>query len=188
MPYLQQAIELDPDFASAYLLLAHAYDNIMEPARANEYYTKAFLLRDHASERERLLITAAYYVGVTGELDKSARTYQESIDAYPGMPAGYINLGTTLALLGQYEKAVEITLHGQRIFPDRTSTYDNLANYLLALQRLNEAHRHDRRAHGRKIDDFLLRNALYAWPFSLQTHRQCCNRSSGMRTTRSPKT
>jgi hypothetical protein len=40
---------------------------------ANEYMTKAFQLRDHTSERERLQITAYYYRTVTGELDKAAQ-------------------------------------------------------------------------------------------------------------------
>jgi eukaryotic-like serine/threonine-protein kinase len=48
-----------------------------EVGRASEYYTKAFQLREHASEREKLTITAAYYSSVTGELDKAAQTYQE---------------------------------------------------------------------------------------------------------------
>jgi len=37
--------------------LLYAY--LGEPARAMEYYTKAFQLRQHASERERLSIEAA---------------------------------------------------------------------------------------------------------------------------------
>ena len=43
---------------------------------------------DHASEREKLSITAAYYRNVTGELDKAAQTYQEQIENYPRKPAG----------------------------------------------------------------------------------------------------
>ena len=165
LPYFQQAIQLDPNFASAYLLLGHAYDNVMEPERANHYYTKAFELRDHSSKREKLAITAAYYAGVTGELDKAARTYQESIENYPRLLSGYINLGTSLASLGQYEKAVEMTLRGRSMFPERTSTYDNLANYLLALHRFDEVRNTISEANARKIDDFLLRNARYALAF-----------------------
>ncbi len=41
--------------------------------RASEYTTKAFQLREHASERERLNIAAEYYREVTGELDKASR-------------------------------------------------------------------------------------------------------------------
>ena len=45
--------------------------------------TKAFQLREHVSEREKLSITAIYYQSVTGELDKAAQTYQEEIESYP---------------------------------------------------------------------------------------------------------
>jgi tetratricopeptide (TPR) repeat protein len=57
--------------------------------RASEYFTKAFQLREHASEREKLTITADYYSNVTGELDKAAQTYQEEIESYPRDPAAY---------------------------------------------------------------------------------------------------
>ena len=67
-------------------------------ARASEYLTKAFQLREHASEREKLAITADYYSNVTGELDKAAQTYQEEIESYPRDSShAYINLGIVYA-------------------------------------------------------------------------------------------
>jgi len=54
--------------------------------RGREYFTKAFQLRDHASERERLAITADYYFNVTGELDKAAQTAEETIQNYARGP------------------------------------------------------------------------------------------------------
>ena len=71
LPFDQRAIELDPNFAMAYSAIGIHYFNLGEPARASEYLTKAFQLREHASERERLSITAHYYSSVSGELDKS---------------------------------------------------------------------------------------------------------------------
>ena len=50
-------------------------------------------MREHASEREKLAITADYYRDVTGELDKAAQTYQEQIESYPREPERYANLG-----------------------------------------------------------------------------------------------
>ena len=61
--------------------------------RASEYFTKAFQLREHASEREKLRIAADYYRNVTGELDKAAQTYQEAIESYPRDAGAYDNLG-----------------------------------------------------------------------------------------------
>ena len=44
-----------------YEAVGMAYSNLGELGRASEYFTKAFQLREHASEREKLAITADYY-------------------------------------------------------------------------------------------------------------------------------
>ena len=45
------------------------------------------------------------------------------------------------------------------------SSYENLANYALALQRFDEARQIIHEAQARKLDDFLFHNALYALAF-----------------------
>src|SRR6202041_1047986 len=82
LPYQQRAIELDPNFAMGYLAVGTDYFSLGELGRASEYFTRAFQLREHASEREKLAIAANYYKNVTGELDKAAQTFQEEIDSY----------------------------------------------------------------------------------------------------------
>jgi serine/threonine protein kinase len=67
LPYDQRAIELDPNFAMAYIALGNIYYSLGEVGRAGDYYTKAFQLREHASEREKLMIIADYYAAVTGD-------------------------------------------------------------------------------------------------------------------------
>ncbi len=93
LPYHQRAIELDPNFAMGYGAVGTDYINLGELGRASDYFTKAFQLREHASGREKLAITATYYSHVTGELDKAAQTYQEEIESYPREARGYVNLG-----------------------------------------------------------------------------------------------
>src|SRR5450631_3862186 len=83
LPYDHRAIELDPNFAMGYDAVGIDYTNLSELGRASEYYTKACQVREHASEREKLHITADYYSDVTGELDKAAQTFQEEIETYP---------------------------------------------------------------------------------------------------------
>ena len=134
-------------------------------ARASEYLTKAFQLREHASEREKLAISARYYSAVTGELDKAAQTYQEAIESYPREWSAYGSLGLVFANQGQYEKAVEVTRQASRLAPDRLDNYANLANYTLALQRFEEVRQLIHQVQARKYDDFILHNALYALAF-----------------------
>ena len=163
--YHARAIQLDPNFAMGYASLANDYQGLAELVRASEYYTKAFELREHAGERERLLITARYYENVTGERDKAAQAYQQLIENYSRYPTGYIGLGNVYAVQGKYEKAVEVTREAQQLAPERAAPYGNLANLLLALQRLDDARETIREAQERKFDDDILHNALYGLAF-----------------------
>src|SRR5450631_2492003 len=104
LTYDQRAIELDRNFAMGYRAVGVQYSNLGELGRASDYLTKAFQLREHASEREKLTITANYYHFVTGELDKAAQTYQELIESYPRDAGAYGSLAAVYAYQGQYEK------------------------------------------------------------------------------------
>ena len=160
------AIELDPNFAMGYLEVGIEYIHLGEAGRASEYFSKAFRLREHASEWEKLTIAAAYYQGVTGEVDKAAKTYQEQIESYPRDFRAYGNLGIVFSHQGQYEKATEMMTQALRLAPTSwLGNYTNLANYALALQRFDETRQVIHEAQTRKTDDFILHNALYALAF-----------------------
>ncbi|MGA2074319.1 MAG: hypothetical protein ABSH52_12530 [Terriglobia bacterium] len=165
LPYDQRAIELDPSFAVGYEAVGSDYSNLGEQGRANEYLTEAFKLRAHTSEWERLKITADYYLDVTGELDKAARTYQEQITTYPLRSAAYNNLGLVYALQGQYEKAAESTRQNIRLTPVRAGSYGNLANDAIALQHFDETRRIIHDAQARKMDHSVFHTILYALAF-----------------------
>ena len=163
LPYDQRAIQLDPTFAMGYLALGNDYSNLTEMGRGSEYYAKAFQLREHASEREKLIIAAAYYLAVTGELDKAAQTYELLIESYPRDRAAHVNLGNVFASQGQYEKAGDAIRQTVHLYPDDIAPYLNLVNTLLALQRFDEARQTIGLA--RKLDDYLLHDALYGLAF-----------------------
>ena len=164
LPFHQRAIELDPGFAVAYRAVGADYLGMGEVGRASEYYTKAFQLREHASELEKLFISTTYYENVTGELDKAAQTYQEEIQSYPHIPA-YIGLGNVYSKQGEHEKAAEAYRENLRLTPDSAIVYGNLAFSLLASQRLDQARQVIEQAQTRKLDDFVLREALYGLAF-----------------------
>jgi tetratricopeptide (TPR) repeat protein len=164
LPYHLRAIELDPGFAVAYRAAGADYGGMGETGRASEYYTKAFEVRERASGLERLLITTIYYENVTGELGKAAQAYQEQIQTYPHYPA-YTGLGVTHNELGEHEKAAGDYREQIRLTPDSVVGYGNLAFSLLALQHLDEARRVVGQAQARNLDDFVLRQALYASAF-----------------------
>jgi serine/threonine protein kinase/tetratricopeptide (TPR) repeat protein len=165
LPYDQRTIELDPNFAAGYMAVGIDYQSLGELGRASDYFTKAFQLREHASEREKLAIAANYYSSVTGELDKSAQTLQEEIESYPRKSSAYVNLGVSYVAQGQYEKAVEVGKQALRIAPNNATIYVSLLNQTLALQRFDETRQSIQEAQAKKIDNVVLRNALYALAF-----------------------
>ena len=168
LPYDQRAIQLDPNFAMGYSAVGVDYFELAQVERASEYFNKAFELRNHASERERLHITSSYYDTVTGELDKAAQTYQEEIESYPRVFSAYNNLGNVYALKGQYEKAIEMARKATEVARQgRLPSYinANLANFALALQRFDEVSQTIREAQALKVDDYLLHAASYALAF-----------------------
>jgi eukaryotic-like serine/threonine-protein kinase len=165
LPYDQHAIELDPNFVAGYVAMGVNYTALGQAARSSEYYAKAFQLRDHASEVEKLEIDAAYYLNVTGELDKAAKTYQEWVQNYPREVVAYGRLGIVYGEQGEYEKAAEVTKQERILAPDRLAAYDNLANDAVVLQRFDEAREIIRGAQARKMDDAIFHTDLYALAF-----------------------
>jgi len=165
LPYDQRAIELDPNFAMGYRAVGLGYAFLGQTERTSEYVTKAFQLREHASEREKLAITANYYQNVTRELDKAAQIYLEWIESYPREFGAYNNLGLAYAAQGQYEKAAEIVRQGKRREPDHAIWNENLANYTLALQRFGETRQIVQDAQARTGDDLIVHTAIYGLAF-----------------------
>ena len=165
LPYHQHAIELDPNFAMAYESVGVDYYSMGELGRASEYFTKAFQLRDHNSEREKLTIAAEYYQNVTGELEKAIQTYQERIASFPRGAAAHANLGNLYADQGEYEKAAEEYRESMILGAVHVADYANLANSLLALQKFDEARQTTQQALSRKLENYNLRTALYALAF-----------------------
>ena len=68
-PFFERAVELDPNFAMAYMGLSFGYANAGDIAKRNEYQRKAFALADRVSEFERLLISGRYHEQIAGELE-----------------------------------------------------------------------------------------------------------------------
>jgi serine/threonine protein kinase/Flp pilus assembly protein TadD len=161
LPYLEQALQLDPNFAIVYLEVGAAYSSLGELGRASEYYAKAFQLRERTSERERLTIAAHYYEYVTGEVNKAAQVYEEEIANYPRLAPAYGGLSIVYSELGQYEKAAEMARQYLPLARDTVAPYAQLAGYDLALQHFDEAREVIHEAQTRKLDDFIMHNVLY---------------------------
>ncbi|MGA2690435.1 MAG: winged helix-turn-helix domain-containing protein [Candidatus Korobacteraceae bacterium] len=165
MPFYQRAVELDPNFASAYAAIAGVYFHRAEVGLAAENARKAYELRGKVSERERLHIEASYYMTTTGELEKAAEVldlYQQTYprDFWPWAASAFVATG-----LGNWEKALEEAREAIRLEPKIGVEYTTLAISYASLNRLDEGEAAYKQAEERKIgsDDLLPGRYLLAF-------------------------
>ncbi len=164
IPFLKRAIELDPNFPLAYAGLSLRYGNLSQPSLALEYAAKAYDLRDRATEREKLRISAAYF-RATGETEKEVEAYQLWIANYPRDHAPHGNVGIDYGFMGQYDLAVAHSQEALRLEPNEILDYVNLGALYLNLDRLDDAQAVFDRALARKLDGGSLRWMLYYLAF-----------------------
>ena len=108
-----------------------------ELARKNA--TKAYELRDRASEFERLSIESWYHFYVTGDLEKSSAAFEIMRQAHPEEPRTLNDLATIYGSLGFFERAIDLYRASLRVDPMSEATSANLAISLMALGRIDEA-------------------------------------------------
>ena len=163
IPFFKRAIELDPSFPMAYAGLATAYGNLQQRSLAMQYATKAYQLRDRVSEREKLRITGSYF-NATGEIEKSAETYELWEANYPRDFVPHGNLSNVYANMGQWDKALPENLEALRLGPNVVD-YANLGLTYIVLNRLPEAKSTFDEAVAHKLDGGTLRGSMYVLAF-----------------------
>jgi eukaryotic-like serine/threonine-protein kinase len=138
VPEYQRAIQLDPNFATAYARLGTVYNNLGQSALSEENRKKAFELRDRASEREKLYIMSHYYAD-SGQFDKGITALELYEQTYPHDSTAPNNLSSIYIQLGQYENALDKARKAVELEPDSILGYENLAFAYAGLNRMEEA-------------------------------------------------
>ncbi len=161
LPFLQRAVDLDPNFAAAYAYIAMNHFNLNEVGQGAESIRKAYELREKASERERFLIEGNYYLIATGELEKAAQTFELWQQTYPRDGFPHTNLAYISCFLGNWERALKESQEAMRLEPNMVADYLNLAFAYTTLNRLDEAEAVYKQAEERKLDNELLLQSRY---------------------------
>ncbi len=165
VPFLKQAVTLDPNFAMAIAVLGQVETNLGAVSLGSEYTKKAYDLRDRASDLEKFYIESHYYENVTGDLQQADQVYQLWAQTYPrdSIPVG--NLSVSYVLLGEWEKALPVALEGHRLSPDESLNYFQIASVYVGLGRLDEAKATVNDALAKKLDVSLFHFTLYQVAF-----------------------
>jgi eukaryotic-like serine/threonine-protein kinase len=121
------AIDLDPQFALAYARLGADYTNTRQPSLSRQYYQKAFDLRDHTTDRDRLYIITHYYALATGEIERAIADYELWRTMYPRDFIPTNNLAVEYLEVGQPQKTVEFARKAIQLNPTSQLPYATLA-------------------------------------------------------------
>jgi len=164
IPFMKRAVELDSNFAMAYVGLAVEYANLGRASLAAENAKKAYDSRDRVSERERYRISAFYFQYVTGEVEKATEAYELWAKSYPHDPVPHGNLGYIYSALGQYDKSLVETEEQQHIEQSIVG-YGNLAGTYINVGRLKDAQQTLQNAQQKKFDGLTIRQDFYSLAF-----------------------
>jgi len=111
---LQQAIEIDPTFASAYILLSEVYTGMQNLKARNESLRKAKLYSEKASEKERLLIDAWHAEFIDEDRTLRSRLLEKLVQKYPREKRFHMDLAEYYGdiksekAIEEYEKVLEL--------------------------------------------------------------------------------
>jgi serine/threonine protein kinase/tetratricopeptide (TPR) repeat protein len=156
-PFFRRAVEIDPKFAIAYANLGLYYSGSGESVLSAESTTKAWQLRERASDRERFFIDFTYHRQVTGNLEKAYQTLESWLQTYPRgdrPPSPYDLLGgLSTQGTGRFERAIEISQKEIAANPDVVFGYGNLASSYIFLDRFSEADSILQQAYERKLEN-----------------------------------
>lgn len=139
VPFFEQAIQLDPQFALAHAKLSVVASNLGRAEDARQHATHAYELRERVSEYERLYIEWNYATRVSNDRATARRTLEMMVAAYPGDFAARNNLGVLLMGIAEFERALEQYQAAIEIAPAEPLPISNAAYALLFLGRTDDA-------------------------------------------------
>jgi serine/threonine protein kinase/Flp pilus assembly protein TadD len=104
---LEKAIELDPQFAAAYLYLAGVHGRLRNTSARDEAYKKAMDYADKANRKERMYIEAAYAVSIEGDIKKRFRILKQMAEEFPNEKLVHQHLASHYRVNELFYQAVE---------------------------------------------------------------------------------
>jgi len=140
---LKRAVDLDPQFCSAYSMLGSAYHGIGDGQASRKNFAKAFELKDRRlTQEENFQTTALYHSSITGNLEKATTVLVLYKEAYPRSVSAYNMLGITYAQQGRTEEALQQFHWAIDHSPVPSAQhYSNASQALMILGRFDEAKR-----------------------------------------------
>lgn len=107
LQFYEQAVAIDPEFATAYLTMSITYWKLGMRSKEREYLEKAFELKERVSDRERYLIEAEYYSQSEKTYDQAIKAFHSLLEISPDDEWGNNDFGWLYLQIEEWDKAIE---------------------------------------------------------------------------------
>ena len=103
----QKAVDIDPEFAMAYLKMARTYAFKYDWDKRRKYHEKTLQYINKLSVREKYLIYGAYYMENETTYQKSIDSYKKILEIYPFNYEANYHIGQTYRILDAWDEGIE---------------------------------------------------------------------------------
>ena len=131
--FYKKAVDVDPEFATAYAAMARACGNLGRTSERLKYLLKAMELKDRLSDRNSYRIQGDIYRLSENTYDKAIDAYEKLIELYPDSSAGYNALGIIYRNLDEWEKAAEYFNKAIQTSRENAYPYGNISGTYTAM-------------------------------------------------------
>ena len=141
VPFFTRAIEIDSGFALAYARLGSVYGTLNRVDEERQMATRAYEVRQRASEAERLFIEARYFTTVRGGPGEALDRYQRVLSTYPDDYLAIASAAQLLRQFGRHDEAVHLLAVLTRVASNSAFAWTSLGAALTETGRYDEAKR-----------------------------------------------
>jgi eukaryotic-like serine/threonine-protein kinase len=156
LKHYERAVELDPNFALAYLRMGAAYLFLGNTELSQASYTRAYQLRDRLTEKDRLGAEVSYYSNVNGDWEKEYSSVLRFLEIFPRDVFAHVNLREAFIHLGQPDRGADEAAEVARMRPS-AYYFGSAIQSIRFASRFNEAKSWLAKADALKFDNSLIR-------------------------------
>jgi len=136
---LEKAVEIDPNFATAYFHLSSAYDTLLNSDARDRAIEKAKSLSQKATDKERLFIESRYAQYIERDIGKAGNILKQITEKYPREKMAHYYLGIFFRRAGNYKGAIENHLKVLELDPEFGESHNDLGYAFIALEDYEKA-------------------------------------------------
>ncbi|UCE21044.1 MAG: tetratricopeptide repeat protein, partial [Candidatus Aminicenantes bacterium] len=128
----EKAVEIDPNFATAYFYLSSSYDTLLNSEARDRAIEKAMSLSQKTTDKERLFIESRYAQYIEQDIGKAGNILKQITEKYPREKMAHYYLGVFFRRAENYKGAIEKHLKVLELDPEFGESHNDLGyNYLL---------------------------------------------------------